>query len=72
MNDTISHTAAPAQVLEKLVYTGREVNELLGGISDVTRWRLEKKGLLKRVPGVPKPIYTKKSVLALASGEVTA
>ncbi len=56
-------------VVEKLAYTGTEVNEILGGISDVTRWRLEKKGLLKRVPGLGRPLYSKRAVMALLNSE---
>lgn len=58
--------------VEKLAYTGPEVNEILGGISDVTRWRLEKKGLLKRVPGIGKPLYSRRAVLSLINSEATA
>jgi hypothetical protein len=62
-------TTRLSQSLEKLTFTGPEVNEILGGISDVTRWRLEKRGLLKRVPGIHKPIYSRKSVLAMINAE---
>ncbi len=54
---------------EKLAYTGAEVNEILGGISDVTRWRLEKRGLLARVPGLRRPLYSRRSVHALIDAE---
>jgi len=59
-----------AKPVEKLAYTGDEVNEILGGISSVTRWRLEKKGLLKRVPGIGRPLYSRKAVMALLNSEV--
>lgn len=58
-------------VIEKLAYTGAEVNEILGGISGVTRWRLEKKGLLVRVPGIGKPLYSRQAVLAFLEGRVS-
>lgn len=68
MNTSIERND-PKPVVEKLAYTGTEVNEILGGISNVTRWRLEKKGLLKRVPGLGKPIYSKRAVMALLNAE---
>jgi len=59
-------TKQPA--VEKLAFTGPEVNEIFN-ISNVTRWRLEKKGLLKRVPGIGKPLYSRRTVMALINSE---
>ena len=70
MNEQITNPATKPAV-EKLAYTGPEVNEILGGISNVTRWRLEKKGLLKRVPGLGRPLYSKRAVMALLNAEAT-
>lgn len=44
---------------------------LLGGykLSTVTLWRLEKRGLLKRLPGVRRRLYTMASVRAFVAGK---
>jgi hypothetical protein len=47
---------------------------LLGGykLSTVTLWRLEKRGLLKRLPGVRRRLYTMASVRAFVAGRTEA
>ena len=72
MLETNITNPATKPAVEKLAYTGPEVNEILGGISNVTRWRLEKKGLLKRVPGLGKPLYSKRAVMALLNAEASS
>lgn len=60
-----NHSAALAThpTHPKLTFTGKELNELLH-ISSVTRWRLEKRGLLMPVPGLRHKLYSIKEVEA--------
>lgn len=44
-----------------LAFTAEEVNRLLH-ISSVTRWRLEKRGLLKPVLGLRHKLYARRAV----------
>jgi hypothetical protein len=49
--------------LEPLAVDLNGVRQLLGvSISDTTIWRLEKKGLIKRVPGIRTRLFTVKSI----------
>lgn len=66
MGSTKSQTIAP--VMEKLAYTGAEF-EALTGLSAVTRYRLEQRGLLKAVPGLRHKLYTREAVMLFLRGE---
>lgn len=62
---------APGQVLEKMAYTGEEFCKLTG-LSPLTRWRLEKRGLLKAVPGIRNKLYSRKAIEAFLDGKEAA
>jgi DNA-binding transcriptional MerR regulator len=53
---------AAGQQPEKLAFTRREVQAALGGISTVTLWRLEKRGLLRPVQGIRHRIYARTEI----------
>lgn len=53
---------------EKLVYTAAEVKGILG-VSGVTLWRLEKRGLLRAVTGIRHKLYSKNALLAFLEGD---
>lgn len=57
-------------VIERLAFTPDEIREVIPGLSDTTLWRLEKRGLIKRVPGIRNRLYSVESVRAFASGKV--
>lgn len=59
----------PNQLGERIAYSGSELDALLG-ISTVTRWRLEKRGLLRAVPGIRTKLYSRKAVEAFLDGKV--
>ena len=52
---------------EKLAYHGHEVDQILG-ISPITRWRLEKRGLLTPVAGIKHKLYSRRAVEAFLDG----
>ena len=54
--------------VEKLAYTRDELRAVLP-VSIVTLWRLEKRGLLIRVPGIRLPLYSRASVEAFLAGK---
>jgi DNA-binding transcriptional MerR regulator len=54
-----------------MAFTGGEV-EAITGLSKVTIWRLEKRGLLKPVPGIRNKLYSRKAVEAFLEGKVAA
>ena len=64
---TYSPQATLANV-EKLAYTRDELKAVLP-VSNVTLWRLEKRGLLIRVPGIRLPLYSRASVEAFLAGK---
>ena len=53
--------ATASLTTEKLAYTGSEINQVLS-ISSVTRWRLEKKGLLLPVAGLRHKLYSRRTL----------
>lgn len=55
---------------KSLCMTWREACAALGGISRTTLWRLERRGLIRRVEGLGKAIFTSRSVIALAEGRM--
>ncbi|MFA6288084.1 MAG: hypothetical protein WC661_11930 [Opitutaceae bacterium] len=63
----ITNIPAPSHAVEKLAYHGGEVETLLG-ISAVTRWRLEKKGLLRAVPGIKHKLYSRRMIEEFLEG----
>ena len=56
---------------EKLAYNQAELCAVLG-LSKVTLWRLEKRGLLTPVSGVRNKIYSRRAVLAFIDGKGAA
>ena len=54
--------------VEKLAYTRDELKSVLP-VSNITLWRLEKRGLLTRVPGIRRPLYSRASVVAFLAGK---
>jgi len=54
---------------ERLAFTQAEVCRA-GNFKETTCWRLEKKGLIRRVPHLARVLYTKASVCAFFAGEV--
>ena len=63
-----AETSAAITNAEKLAYSGRELQVLLG-CSHVTLWRLEKRGLLKPVAGIRTKLYSRKSVENFLDGK---
>jgi predicted site-specific integrase-resolvase len=55
-NADITNTAAAAPQLERLTYTAREACAALG-VSNTTLWRLDRRGLIKAVPGIRTKLY---------------
>lgn len=51
----------PAPTLQKLAYTKNELAAELG-LSTVTIWRLERRGLLRPVPGIRHKLYARKEI----------
>lgn len=68
---TKSNETAPSHAVEKLAFHGAEVEKILG-ISAITRWRLEKRGLLKPVPGIKHKLYSRKTLEAFLEGKAAA
>lgn len=62
-----SETVAPAQ--PRLAYSKNELSQLLG-LSPVTLWRLEKKGILRPVAGVRHKLYSATAVSRFLDGRV--
>jgi predicted site-specific integrase-resolvase len=52
--------------LERIAYNKKEVCEVLG-LSEVTLWRLEKRGLLKPIFGIRHKIYSVEAVKKFVS-----
>ena len=63
----IESKTAPGHA-EKLAYSGKELQRILD-VSSVTIWRLEKKNLLKPVPGIKNKLYSRKTVEAFLEGK---
>ena len=68
---TTSTPTATGYAVEKLAYSAEEIENILG-ISAVTRWRYEKRGLLKAVPGIRHKLYSRKEVEAFLAGKGVA
>ena len=62
--------AAQVQHIEPIAVGHEGIEALLGGIkiSATTRWRWEKAGKIKRVPGISHPLYTVESIRLLVRG----
>lgn len=65
---TTKTTTAPSHAVEKLAYSGKELQRLLG-LSVVSIWRLERRGLLRAVPGIRSKLYSRKNVEAFLEGK---
>lgn len=68
MTNPIKQDEASDAFENRPVLTGNDVNRLLN-ISSVTRWRLEKRGLLTPVPHLRRKLYAREEVLAFISGK---
>jgi hypothetical protein len=62
-----TETTKPASAPEKLAYHRDELCTLLG-LSVVSLWRLEKRGLLRRVPGLKVPLFSAQAVRDFLEG----
>lgn len=51
----------PAPTVQKLAYTKTELSAELG-LSPITIWRLERRGLLRPVPGIRHKLYSRKEI----------
>ena len=65
---TTNTETASSQAVEKLAYSGKELQRLLG-LSVVSIWRLERRGLLRAVPGIRNKLYSRKNVEAFLEGK---
>lgn len=68
-----SPTTTPAALpvkADRLAFNAKETCALLGGISLVTLWRMERANLLHRVPGIPGRLYAKAELERLIRGEL--
>jgi hypothetical protein len=66
-----SLTETASHAVEKLAYTREELKSVIP-VSNVTLWRLEKRNLLVRVPGIRTPIYSRASVERFLAGKAAA
>ena len=66
-----SCTPTEPRELEPLAVDIDGFRRLIGapGLSAVSIWRLEKRGLIKRVPGIRRPLFTVESVRAFIAGK---
>ena len=64
--ETTRNESAP---LETLACRSDEARRLLGGISCVTMWRLEKRGLIRAVNGVRTKLYVVQSLRDFVAGK---
>jgi hypothetical protein len=74
MSETLSVPQTAPQGLAPLAVDENGFRFLIGdpSISSVTIWRLEKRGLLKRVPGIRRKLFTVDSVRAFIAGRTVA
>jgi hypothetical protein len=62
--------AAAAGPVQKLAYTAEELRAAIG-LSSVTIWRLESRGLIRSVPGIGKKLYSRATVEAWVNGQAS-
>jgi transcriptional regulator with XRE-family HTH domain len=67
VSTTLTTTTPTAPAAEKLAYSQAELCAALG-LSKVTLWRLEKRNLLRPVPGIRNKIYSRRAVEAFLEG----
>jgi len=70
-HDTMSSnpvSPSNAQPIERLAYNLDEICAVLGGISKITVWRLEKRGLLHAVAGIRSKLFAKAEVERFLAG----
>ena len=67
----IQNNAASAPAIERLAFSGEEIQRALG-VSSVTLWRLEKRGLLRPLPGLRRKLYATSEVQRFLSGRRAA
>jgi DNA-binding transcriptional MerR regulator len=67
----VNTTQAPQPEAKKLAYTIAELSSALG-VSAHTLYRLEKRGLIKAIPGIRHKIYPAASIDKFLKGEVAA
>ncbi len=58
--------AAP---VKPLAVRKRTARSMLGDISDVSLWRLERRGLIKAIPGLRHKLYSVESLERFAAGK---
>lgn len=69
MPEKNSEIAAP--VLERLVYNRIELGQVLG-LCETSIWRLERRGLIKPVPGLRHKLYSVEAVKRFIAGKAVA
>ena len=68
---TVENKSALPAAIERLAFSSRELCQAIG-VSDVTLWRLAKKGILKPIPGIRHRIYSRTAVERFLAGKVVA
>lgn len=58
--------------VEPLALNKEQTKQALGGISDVTLWRLERRGLLPSVPGIRHKLYSVAAIKRFLEGKTGA
>jgi hypothetical protein len=64
--------ASTERSIERLALNKAEAREALGGISAVTIWRLERRGLIQAIPGLRHKLYSVESLKRFVAGKATA
>lgn len=66
MGSDTAQTETPTATVERIAYNAAEACKALG-VSSVTLWRLEKRGLLKPIPGLRHRLYSVESLRRFAA-----
>jgi len=62
------HARSTSAKVEKMAYTREDLKEILS-VSILTIYRLERKGMLPRIKGLRRPLYSRESVEAFITGK---
>lgn len=65
MNEEITKKCEP------LACSREEARRVLGGISESTMWRLEKRGLIKAIPHLRHKLYSIEELRRFVSGKIS-
>lgn len=66
MEPTKHETAAGP--VERLALNKRDARQALGGISETSIWRLERRGLISAIPGLRHKLYSVESLKRFVAG----